>query len=59
MFQGAYVTMNEGVLLSPEDCTPEAIAVAWDEIDTHRGLRVLENGMEQSHRALSRLSRKS
>ncbi|MCJ1959201.1 SDR family NAD(P)-dependent oxidoreductase [Novosphingobium mangrovi (ex Hu et al. 2023)] len=59
VFQGAYVTMNEGVLLAPEDCTPEAIAAAWDEIDTRRGLRVLENGMEQSHRALSRLSRKS
>ncbi|MCJ2181595.1 SDR family NAD(P)-dependent oxidoreductase [Novosphingobium sp. 1949] len=57
LYQSAYVTMNEGVLLPPSEQTPEAIARAWDRIDARAPLRVFENGMEQSHRALSRLKK--
>ncbi|GGC00284.1 3-oxoacyl-ACP reductase [Novosphingobium endophyticum] len=55
VFQSAFITMNEGVLLPEGERTVEGFAKAWDRIRDRRGDRVLENGMEQSHHALSML----
>lgn len=58
LFQSAFIAMNDGVLLGGEECTPEAVAEAWPGISEVFGLRVFENGMQQSQRALERLAGK-
>ena len=57
VFQSAFVTMNEGVLLPESERTAEGFAAAWPRIRERRGDHVFENGMEQSHHALEMLSR--
>ncbi|TCM14974.1 NAD(P)-dependent dehydrogenase (short-subunit alcohol dehydrogenase family) [Novosphingobium sp. PhB165] len=53
--QGAFITMNDGVLLSGEQLTVEGFAAAWDRIADRHGDRVMNTGMEQAHHALSLL----
>ncbi|MEJ2409550.1 MAG: SDR family NAD(P)-dependent oxidoreductase [Novosphingobium sp.] len=55
VFQSAFITMNDGVLLPQSDCTVEGFAAAWPRIREFAGDHVLENGMEQTHYALSML----
>jgi NAD(P)-dependent dehydrogenase (short-subunit alcohol dehydrogenase family) len=57
VYQGAWVTMNAGVLLPPEERTPEGIARAWARIDDRRGDAVVRNGMEQSQHAIRLIQR--
>jgi NAD(P)-dependent dehydrogenase (short-subunit alcohol dehydrogenase family) len=57
VYQGAWVTMNSGVLLPPELRTPEGIAQEWDRIDERRGDAVVLNGMEQSQHAITMIQR--
>ncbi|MDE2404222.1 MAG: SDR family NAD(P)-dependent oxidoreductase [Sphingomonadales bacterium] len=55
VFQSAWVTMNEGVLLPPEAWTLEEFAAAWPRIADRSGDRVISNGMEQSMHAMTKL----
>ena len=53
--QSAFITMNDGVLLTGETLTVEGFAAAWPHIRDRAGDFVLENGMEQAHHALSKV----
>jgi NAD(P)-dependent dehydrogenase (short-subunit alcohol dehydrogenase family) len=55
VYQTAYVTMTPGVLLPPEERTPEGIAAAWERISDRTGEIVPQSGREQSMAILSRL----
>jgi NAD(P)-dependent dehydrogenase (short-subunit alcohol dehydrogenase family) len=55
VYQTAYVTMTPGVLLPPDQRTPEGIAAAWDRISDRAGEIVPQSGREQSLAILSRL----
>lgn len=55
VYQTAYVTMTPGVLLPPDQRTPEGIAAAWDRISDRAGEIVPQSGREQSMAILSRL----
>lgn len=55
VFQSAFITMNEGALLRENERTVEGFAKAWPHIRERQGDHVFENGMEQSHHALSML----
>lgn len=57
VFQSAFITMNDGELLRESERTAEGFARAWPRIRERSGDTVFENGMEQSHHALSMLSR--
>lgn len=56
VYQSAFITMNEGVLLSEPERTVEGFAAAWDRIHDRRGDHVLETGMEQSQHAMAMLT---
>lgn len=53
VFQAAWITMNDGVLLPDGARSAEDVAAAWPRIADRRHDRVLENGMEQAAHALS------
>ncbi len=55
VYQGAWVTMNEGVLLPPEQQSVEGFAAAWDRINDRTGDAPLTSGMEQSQHAMEML----
>lgn len=57
VYQSAFVTMNEGVLLAEKDRTVEGFAAAWDRIADRAGDEIIHNGMEQSQHALEMLQR--
>lgn len=57
VFQSAFITMNNGLLLHRGECTAEGFAKAWPKIRERAGDHVFENGMEQSHHALAMLGR--
>jgi NAD(P)-dependent dehydrogenase (short-subunit alcohol dehydrogenase family) len=57
VFQSAFVTMNEGVLLGADDCTLEGFAANWAAISAHSGDPVIQSGMEQSMRAMGMLQK--
>ena len=57
VFQSAFVTMNEGLLLPASQMSAEGFASAWPLLRERGDDHVFENGMEQSHHALSMLSR--
>ena len=52
-FRSAWVTMNEGVLLSGDTCTVEGVAAAWDKICDRSGDAPVGNGVEQSQHAMT------
>lgn len=52
VFQGGWVTMNEGVLLPPATCTVEGVAAAWSKINDRSGDAIVNNGLEQSQHAM-------
>jgi NAD(P)-dependent dehydrogenase (short-subunit alcohol dehydrogenase family) len=53
VYQSAWVTMNQGVLLPEGERTPEGVAAAWDKISDRSGDSVVQSGMEQSEHAMS------
>lgn len=57
VFQSAFITMNDGVLLPERERTVEGFAQAWPRIRDRAGDRLFGNGMEQAHHALSMLTR--
>lgn len=57
VFQSAWITMNDGVLLPEGRRSAEDIAAAWPRIADRCADHVFENGMEQAHHALSMLAK--
>jgi NAD(P)-dependent dehydrogenase (short-subunit alcohol dehydrogenase family) len=57
VYQGAWVTMNSGVLLPEQERTVEGFAAAWDRISNRTGDRAIQNGMEQAAQAMKILTR--
>ena len=57
VYQSAWVTMNEGVLLPADLRTPEGIAQAWPRIADRRGDAPVNDGMEQSQHAIRIIQR--
>ena len=55
--QGAWVTMNEGVLLPEGERTVEGFAAAWAKISDRSSDKPIENGMEQSMHAMGMLQK--
>jgi NAD(P)-dependent dehydrogenase (short-subunit alcohol dehydrogenase family) len=55
VYQCAWMTMNRGVLLPPEQQTVEGFAAAWDRISDRTGDAPLASGIEQSQHALELL----
>jgi NAD(P)-dependent dehydrogenase (short-subunit alcohol dehydrogenase family) len=58
VFQSAYVTLTPGVLLAPDDRTPEGIAAHWAQITDRTGEIVPQSGNEQSVAILNKLQGK-
>lgn len=58
IYQSVFITTNHGVLLPDSSRTVEGFAEAWRRIRDRHGDSVLENGMEQSHHAMTVLSGK-
>lgn len=56
VYQSFWLTMNEGVLLTPEEQTAEGVAAAWDRISDRTSDAPLKYGMEQSTHALDMLT---
>jgi hypothetical protein len=57
VFQGAWLEMNEGVLLPEAERTVEGFAAAWDRVNDRASARPFDNGMQQSIHALEMLTR--
>ncbi|WP_159976388.1 MULTISPECIES: SDR family NAD(P)-dependent oxidoreductase [unclassified Novosphingobium] len=57
VIQGAWITVNDGILLPEGHRTAEDIAAAWPRIADRKGDHVFENGMEQAQHALSMLTK--
>ena len=57
VYQSAFITLNQGVLLPPEEQTVEGFAAAWDRISDRSGDRVWNSGMDQSMLALQMLQK--
>ncbi len=57
VFQSAFVTMNEGVLLGGSDCSVEGVAANWAKISDRSGDSVIQNGLEQSMHAMGMLQK--
>jgi NAD(P)-dependent dehydrogenase (short-subunit alcohol dehydrogenase family) len=57
VYQAAWLTMNEGVLLPEAERTLEGFAAAWDRINDRTGAEPVRNGMEQSAHALEMIQR--
>ena len=55
--QSAFVTMNEGVLLSEGERTVEGFAANWDKINDRSRDTVLQSGLEQSMHAMGMLQK--
>ena len=56
-YQSFYVTMNEGVLLPPDDRSVEGFAAAWDRISDRSGDWVMKAGVEQPTGTLTKLQK--
>ena len=56
VYQGGWVTMNEGVLLPPEAQTVEGVAAAWGAIQDRQSDSPMQQGAEQAQFALEKLA---
>lgn len=56
VYQGAWITINEGVLLPEGQRRAEDVAAAWQRIADRSGDHVFDNGMEQAQHALAMLA---
>jgi NAD(P)-dependent dehydrogenase (short-subunit alcohol dehydrogenase family) len=59
VYQCFWLTMNEGVLLPPEERTAEGIAAAWKQISDRTSDAPLAYGMEQQTHAMAMLTREA
>ncbi len=57
VYQGAWVTMGQGVHLTGSDCSVEGFADAWSKISDRHGDTAIQNGMEQSMVAMGFLTK--
>jgi NAD(P)-dependent dehydrogenase (short-subunit alcohol dehydrogenase family) len=57
VFQGAWLTMGDGVLLPASERTVEGVAAAWSRIVAQAPGQPFGNGMEQSYHTLEMLGR--
>lgn len=57
LFQSAWATMNEGVLLPDDQRTPEGVAAAWSRIRDRTRDAPIASGMEQTQQLLERLAK--
>jgi len=57
VYQSAWVTMNEGVLLPQAEQTVEGFAAAWSRISDRSSDAPVQNGMEQSMHAMTLLQK--
>jgi NAD(P)-dependent dehydrogenase (short-subunit alcohol dehydrogenase family) len=57
VFQGAWLTMGDGVLLPEAARTVEGVAAAWNRITAQEPGHPVGNGMEQTYRTLEMLGR--
>jgi NAD(P)-dependent dehydrogenase (short-subunit alcohol dehydrogenase family) len=55
VYQGAWMTMNPGVLLAKDQQTIEGFAAAWDRINDRTGDAPLVSGTEQAQHAMEML----
>ena len=55
VFQGAWMTMNKGVLLPESEQTVEGVAAAWPRISDRSTDAPMQSGMEQAQHALEML----
>jgi hypothetical protein len=55
VYQGAWVTMNQGVLLPESERTVEGFAAAWDGISNRAGDAPLQSGTDQLLVAMRKL----
>ncbi|MBW8753530.1 MAG: SDR family NAD(P)-dependent oxidoreductase [Sphingomonadales bacterium] len=55
VYQGAWMTMNPGVLLPKDQQTVEGVAAAWDRITDRTGDAPLTSGTEQAQHAMEML----
>lgn len=58
VFHAAYVTMTPGILLPPEERTPEGVAAHWSRIADRAGATAPQSGAEQSLAIIIRLQGK-
>jgi NAD(P)-dependent dehydrogenase (short-subunit alcohol dehydrogenase family) len=57
VYQSAWVTMNQGVLLPEGERSVEGFAAAWDRISDRSSDAPVRNGMEQSQHAMELLQK--
>lgn len=57
VYQSAFLTMNEGVLLPEPERTVEGFAAAWGQISDRTGDAVIQNGLEQAMHAMGLLQK--
>lgn len=57
VFQSAWITMNDGVLLPEQARSAEDVAAAWPRIADRSGDHAFETGMDQAHHALAMLAK--
>jgi NAD(P)-dependent dehydrogenase (short-subunit alcohol dehydrogenase family) len=57
VFQGAWLTMGDGVLLPESERSVEGVAKAWQRIAAQQPGRPVGNGMEQSYHTMEMLGR--
>lgn len=57
VYQSAWVTMNEGVLLPEAQQSVEGFAAAWSQINDRSSDQPVQNGMEQSMHAMTLLQK--
>lgn len=57
VFQGTWITMNDGMLLPEGARSAEDVAAAWPRISDRTRDHVFETGMDQAHHALSMLAK--
>jgi NAD(P)-dependent dehydrogenase (short-subunit alcohol dehydrogenase family) len=56
VYQSAWLTLNPGVLLPPEEQTVEGFAAAWDRISDRKDDRPMTAGIEQAQHAMEMLA---
>lgn len=59
LFQAAWLTMNDGVLLPPAECTVEGFAAVWERISDRSGDAPMTSGTEQAMRAMELLANRA
>ncbi len=57
VFQTVGITLNQGILLAEEECTPEGVRAAWNRISDRSSDLPFNNGMEQAQQTMELLQK--